>query len=164
MASCTRIYGNSKMGKTAANSGHYNTFRMPYGEKGVRVTALSLPKPRRASKDSATPAAPRTQAPPNAAGSTSTSPPPRRGNAHHTRGARRAAVRGKAQAPRQSSEGGPATGALPCVQYERGGRCYTLHGNGGEVTGAEQLVVLLGETSYYSVYIQLYNVMYCIEQ
>ena len=37
--SCQRQYGNSKLGKTAANSGQYNTFRMPYGEKGVRVTA-----------------------------------------------------------------------------------------------------------------------------
>ena len=37
--SCNRQYGNAKLGKTAANSGHYNTFRMPYGAAGVRVTA-----------------------------------------------------------------------------------------------------------------------------
>ena len=39
MTSCQRQYGNSKLGKTAANSGQYNTFRIPFGTKGVRVTA-----------------------------------------------------------------------------------------------------------------------------
>ena len=41
--SCERQYGNSKIGKTAANSGHYNTFRVPFGAKGVRVT-LQAPR------------------------------------------------------------------------------------------------------------------------
>jgi len=43
LRSCRWQYANSKLGKTAANSGHYNTFRVPFGAKGVRVT-LQAPK------------------------------------------------------------------------------------------------------------------------